>query len=489
MSIQFAGSKSGDDRRRRRLVVHSDETISTGAAIEDGAPGGGVASELVASEAAGPWVPVYEWRIWTYGAMIGLALLGSAFALARPIAFRPELAPLTGHLLQSPRPVLGVLIQTLFLFLSAQLAILIGWYRSQCKLDFRGRYRIWPWAAAGFALAAASSATNAHHLFGLVVARGQLLSWRADVVAWLLPASVLSLPLVLLLDRDVRRSRSSLFTLRAAWVLGLCSACLELCSVDLNGYAWFEPTRTIVPMFGVAVLFLGLWLHARIVAYVCPDPPDAEDVTARAQLVTGWKWIVGWLSRWIPKRSSQDDVEEEPAKSKRGRKKTSEDEDEAVAPKRKRKTPAKRTTRSRTRPKVVEEEADDEPGEEPFDESADNSDTDDSYDSSSRYAESDEESGSNDNRLEEDEEEIEAPPPVKRSNPQPPAASSTRKPLPEPPSSDDDSSESADDDEDGDDAVFRRDSGMTAEQMKGLSKRQKRDLRRQLREQQRNQRR
>ena len=485
MSIPLTGSKSIDDRRRRRLVVSADDSATDVAVMEDGVCAAGVESELVISSAAAPWVPFYESRIWAFGGIIGLLLVGMAFALTRPMAFRAELAPLTQHLLQHPRPVLGVLIQTLFWFLSAELALLIGWYRAQCKLDYRGLYRIWPWAAAAFATAALCSATNAHQLFGHVIAGTGLLSWRPRVVAWLLPVSVAALPFVLLLDRDVRRRRSTLYTLRVAWLFGLVSVLLELFAVDLAGQSWLEPARTIVPMFGTAVLFLGLWLHARVVAYVCPDPPEASEVSAATQVKTLWAWII----RFLPfRRTRASDLEDQAAaKSKRSRKKTSgDDEDEASAPKRKRRAPARRTAKPRSRAKVVEETEEEEQVEE---DQAEDSYSDESHGTSSRYDESASESDSSDNEWEEEDEEEVPPPPPKRSNTSQQAPVQARKPSPPSWQSNDDSSDSSDDDEDGDEAALRRDSGMTSEQMKGLSKRQKRDLRRQLREQQRNQRR
>lgn len=470
MSIQFAGSKSLDDRRRRRLVVNADDQDAEGAIGEEGLSGSGVTSELVASSAAAPWVPVYEWRIWTYAALIGLGLIGAAFALARPMAFRPELAPLTRHLLQGDRPVLAVLIQTTFCFLAAQLAILIGWYRVQCKLDFRGHYRVWPWVTVALVIAAISSATDAHGLLGQIVARSGLLTWRADVISWLLPASLSALPLVVLLDRDVRRSRSSLYTLRATWFLAVVSAWLELFAVDLRTIPWAVSARVILPMFVMATLFVGLWFHARTVAYVCPDPPEVSESTARSQLLAGWRWLIAWF----PRRGVASAAETAEEKPKRSRKKAADEEDEDSAPKRKRRAPAKRTTKPRTRPKAVEVEEEEVEDEE--------QETDESDDSSDGYENSSDETESN-----EWEEEVaeDAPSPShsnRGSNPAPqPAAKKPGNGWEEPEQSDEESEA----DEDADDAILRRDSGMTAEQMKGLSKRQKRELRRQQRTQRR----
>ena len=243
MAIQFVGSKSLDDRRRRRLAVNGDGALAESTPPEEGASR--VESELVMSAAAAPWVPAYEWRIWTYGAMLGLPLIAVSFALARPSAFRPELAPLTKHLLEGSRPVLASVIQTMFWFLCAQLAILISWYRAQCKLDFNGRYRVWPWTAAFCGLAAFCSATNAHVFFGEIVTQGEWLAWRSETVAWLLPTCMAAIPLTVLLDRDVRRGRTTVYTLRTAWFLGLTTAvwnCLHPTSKSSSGIPPFDPS-------------------------------------------------------------------------------------------------------------------------------------------------------------------------------------------------------------------------------------------------------
>ncbi len=485
MSIQFAGSTSSDDRRRRRLVVNADDPGADETMGGEGLSAGGVASELVASAAAAPWVPVYEWRVWTYAALIGLVLSGASFALAMPLAFRPELTPLTQHLLQGERPVLAALIQTTFCFLAAQLAILISWYRAQCKLDFRGYYRVWPWTALVFAIAAFSSATNAHGLLGQILERSGLLSWRANVVVWLLPAAIAALPLVVLVDRDVRRSRSSLFTLRVGWVLALVMACLELFAVELQILPWTAAARVILPMFVIATMFVGLWLHARVVAYICPDPPEAQQTTAFAQLMAGWRWIA---ARAVWRRRAGEATADSEAKPKRGRRKATTEEEDDAAPKRKRKAPVRRAAKPRTRKvaEVEEEEVEDDQESSYADESVDSSDA---YDSDSAATEVE----SN----EWDREEQETAPPVSQSsrsyrdsNSQPSPAlypasktpASTTRDEPE-------QSASESDDDDADDAILRRDTGMSAEQMKGLSKRQKRELRKQARDQQRNQRR
>lgn len=490
MSIQFAGSKSADDRRRRRLVVNADDPGADGTSGAEGLTGSGVSSELVKSAAAAPWVPVSEFRLWMYAVLIGFFISGAAFALATPMSVRPELAPLTKHLLEGDRPALAVFIQTAFCFVCAQLSLLIGWYRAQCKLDYRGLYRVWPWAAAVFGATAICLATNAHGLSGQIVESVHLLQWRPSVVAWLLPLTLAALPLIVLIDRDVRRSRSSLYTLRMAWILLLASASLELCAVDLANQPWAAKARIIVPLFAAATLFVGLWLHARVVAYICPDPPEAGTTSAVAQLMA----VFGWMAaRLVWKRTPK--VVEAEVKPKRGRKKaTADEEEETAAPKRKRKTPAKRVTKPRTR-KVAEPE--EEEVEEEEQESTYADDAAEATGSSYGYDEETEES----NEWEEEEEEPTPPPkPANRSKPEsspvPPPysgaqkfannSSSAKNNWKEPERASNDS----DDDEESDDS--ESDSGESnggPDPLKGLTKRQKRELRRQNKDQQRNPRR
>ena len=501
MAIPSVGSNSLDNRRRRRLAVTGDGAPIEDDLLEGVSTSGRVISELVGSEAAAPWVPAYEWRIWTYGAMLGLLLIAVSFAITHPTAFRPELAPLTKHLLQGDRPVLGAVVQASLWFLCAQLAVLIAWYRIQCKLDFGGRYWVWPWAAVAFGVMAFCSLTNAHGLFGEIISQLQWLSWRGDVLAWLIPAGAAAVPLMFLLDRDVRRGRSTVWTLRTAGLLGLVTGSLELFSPDLLSQSWYPAARLIAPLFAVGTLFLGLWLHARVVAYVCPDPPECDEPKAGSQFLGAARWCLqftshgfSWLGRFFVRRAKTAEIDAAEAKPKRRSRKVAESEE---TPKRKRKPAAKRVTKPRSRVAVVEEE--EEQQEEIEDES---------YEDASDSYESEAEPSSSDYSDEEEwdeadaEEEVEAPP-VRSAKSAPASTASSsasqKKPVAEswqqrpaqqsrvtqqPVVSQNDASDDEEDSEDGD-ASYRLDEGLTPDQLRGLSKRQKRELRQKVKDQQR----
>ncbi len=518
MPIQFAGSSSTGDRRRRRLVVNGDGSDVDSSLLEGEA--GEFESQLVASAAAAPWVPVSELRIWIYASIMGLLLAGLAFVLARPVPFRPGLTPLADHLLGGSRPLLVVVVQSAFLALSTQLGMLISWYRSQCKLDFAGRYRVWPWAVGLFSLAAFCEATNIHQIFGQLIAKRELLSWRSETVAWLLPFCVAGLPIAILLDRDVRNNRSSLLTLRFSGLLWLTAVCLEIYQTEFSSFAWFGLVRQLVPMFASSTLFLGLWLHARIVAYVCPDPPELEERSAGAMVFAAAVWLVGRMPSFWKRTAPPALEEEEDTKPKRRRKKAEEtaDDEEPVPVKRKRKTPAKKatTTRTRTRMKPVEiEEA--EESEEVTEESVEEGSAYEEAESVNEYAEDSsaelmEETASVEEPAEEQDQydqsnwEEEPVEPVNRrasnskSNgngqftqvhqpqqfkvPAPHSKPSQPERQQEPEELPSNQYEGSNEESD-EDRQFQLDSGMSPDQMKGLSKRQKRELKKQLRDQQR----
>lgn len=355
MAVQFAGSGSTGDRRRRRIVVSGEGADIDPSLVGEGAD---IESQLVASAAAGPWVPVSEFRIWIYAALIGVVLGLLSYAVIQPRAYRAEVRPLTDLLFNRSQPLVMVVTQVLFLGLSALLGHLIGWYRSRGKLDFAGRYRFWPWASALFGLSAFCLATGFHRAFGQMIDNLNVIHWRPATVGWLLPTAVVGLPIVLFLDRDIRHCRSCLWTIRTSIALWIGEALLEIYRPELRTQSWFALSHTLIPVFASATLFLGLWLHARIVAYVCPDPPELDERTAWSQLMAAGGWLLGAVAFW---RKTKE-VEADEVAPKRRRKKA--DTEEATT-KRKRKAPAKKSTsRSRTRTKPVEEDVVEEQAEE-----------------------------------------------------------------------------------------------------------------------------
>lgn len=517
MAVQFAGSGSTGSRRRRRIVVNGENAgIDTN--YLDGEVGE-IESQLVASAAAGPWVPESELRIWIYSTLLALFVGGISFLLVAPINIPSYLKPLADSFLSGSRPSLLISTEVTLLFLSTQLGFLIAWYRARCKLDFTGRYRVWPWAICFFGLATICRATELHRVVGIMIESTQVLPWRGNIVGWLLPFCVAGLPLTLLLDRDVRNGRSSLWTLRVSGAMWLAAACLEIFQPELQPNAWYAPTLVLLPLFASTTLFVGLWHHARVVAYVCPDPPVLNERSAVSVLVGAIGLTLGTIVFW--KRGETVSEEEEDSKPKRRRKKTEpESEAEEGTAKKKRKPAAKKpATRSKARTKPaeeVEETQEEEVAAEPTEE-VEESSSEEVNETSSGYEESVEETPAEEEapaEIEEtqaewqEEEDVYTSSGRNRSNnkskgrdnqvhqshgssaPSPHMTKASRsweeEEVEQPEASYENYDESQASDEDGDD---QNDGGLTADQMKGLSKRQKRELKKQLRDQERSRRR
>lgn len=479
MAVQFAGSSSTGSRRRRRLVVNGDDPGVDARMLEG--DGGEIASQLIASEAAAPWVPVTELRIGIYTALVAVMTAVLAVPVFYDLPLPTALKPIKDLFLTRTSPKLIDAANVMFLLLATQLALLIGWYRSRGKLDFGGRYRVWPWAVALFAIVTLGWATDLHRAIGQIAEQGHWFNWRNLSLGWLVPLAIAALPIAFFLDRDLRNSNASLWLFRSSSLLWLAAAALELFQPELHSQVWFEPSFLLLPLFASATLFLSLWHQARIVAYVCPDPPELSGQSLWSRLSASLKRVAGMLMFW--KRAESTDEE----KPKRRRKKA--EGEEAVA-KRKRKAPARRkTTRTKTRVDSVEEEE------------AENADADEVAEEESEEVE---ESTTESSWTDAEEENIEEVEESRNSRSRSGASSASDRvnyvdkthgsSVPAPHSrrqssawEEEDQAEDAsvESDESGEESDDDRQFSNSTDQMRGLSKRQRRELRKQIRDQER----
>lgn len=465
------------ERRRRRLAVNGDGTGADSADIgEEKFLPDCVPAELCA---ASPWIPRSVWKLWTLSGLLFTGLIAVGFMVFRTPVFRPELAPALNPLFLGEQPRMIVYLETIFWTLSGQLALLVGWHRAHSRLDFRGRYRIWPWAAAVMFFCGYCAATNLHVGLGTVVFQLKLIELSGPKTGWLLPAVCLTLPIWLLIDRDLRRSRTSVFLFRTAVVCLLSGA-----AVGMAGSAWIDEsqahvTATVCGLFGPAVLMLSLWVQGWYVAYVTPDPPVSTPfkfprISLRIfNVFRLFSWLWGLMTSLFRRKAA--------APAPRRRKKA----EEAGPTKRKRKT--KRAAKPRTK-KVVEEELEEEDEQEEVAEE----------ESEEELEDESAEAGEEEESYEEEEEEYEESPLSRVTNasvPKPNFASNNSRPQenrPAPQPTQNKWNAASAQEEDDDDAVdedgkMYRVDGPPAEMLKGLSKRQKRAMQQQWREQQRSQ--
>lgn len=459
-----------DERRRRRLAVNGDGTGTDAADVgEEKSLPDCVPAELCA---ASPWIPRSLWKLWTLSGLLLAGLIAVGVMVFRTPTFRPELTPALAPLFLGEQPRLIVYLETIFWTLSGQLALLVGWHRAHSRLDFRGRYRIWPWAAATMFFCGFCAATNLHAGLGTVIYQLKLMELSGPKPGWLLPALCLTLPIWMLIDRDLRRSLASVILFRTAL------ACLLSGAVaGMAGPAWIDDAgagmiETICGLIGPAVLMLSLWVQGWYVAYVTPDPPTPipfrfPRIGFRVFNIFGW--LLGLIASLFRRKTA--------APAPRRRKKA----EDAGPTKRKRKT--KRTAKPRTR-KAAEEESE-------TDEESAEDESEEEFEDESADAGEEESDGDG-------EEEYEETPPARVTAPmaaRPNNVPNTSRPQdnrPAVPQANKWSAASSNNDDEDDDAVdedgkMYRVDGPPAEMLKGLSKRQKRAVQQQWREQQRSQ--
>lgn len=291
MSASFAGSKHVDERRRRRLASDAGD-----------APDEPDVSHFLAPQpseraAADPHVPLRfplrklisrkAWKHWLLG-VGALATGGALLWIAARSAAGGETAG--RHFLRMFDPVHGRVLpvyQSVLLAIGGQLALLIGWTRSRSQEDFHGRYRMWAWCAAGCFAAAGTILTDAHLAFGETVATLWKLSHpQAPLFAWLVPVCISGLIVFRGVRAEMAENRGGSALLHLAAICGLIAAADRLgwltAGVERLQAESLAPLVDIIthPLFAngtlsAAAVFLltAMLLHARHVIHVSPEPP------------------------------------------------------------------------------------------------------------------------------------------------------------------------------------------------------------------------
>ncbi len=493
--MSLTGTRSPDDRRRRRLAVAGD-----GAESDDLDTGGvGILREKLGDvPSASPWLPRQRWQRISLATLFWVGIAGVILTLLRPLPPHPQIAPAVDHLTNGTRPILSIYVDIFLWTLAGQFAAIVGWYRSHSQLDFQGRYRVWAWAAVVLMAWGFFAGTSLHTAVAAVV--GPQLRWpiwRAETVVWLVPALFAGGSVWWLADRDMQRNPAGVWSIRSAGLILFVTGVGELFARDWATAHWLPTAMTVSHLVGVGLLVTGLWLQAWYVAYISADPPEArEPIPWRSYVGTmlGWFGFVRALGYLWPFRRREAVDAAKPKRRSAKKKEDEEDAEDDAAPKRRRRTAAKtkRPAKPRTRVKPEPEEDVDDSGYE--DESA----TEDAWEEVD-----DAEAETQEDWTEEYEEEEPPAPPTRtparstpavspptyssagtKSAPPAPASKSVTVPRPQPVPQDE-----PDDEGDDDGSQYRVDDGESgSDALKGLSKRQRRELRKQMKDKERQQR-
>lgn len=272
----FAGSQHSDERRRRRLAVEQDGAQSESFKTTREASKGLDAISLV-ELAIQALIPRSIWPHIGVALVLAMLAFGSHAALdALPQNHIVDISQLRQVVDESQHVMSG-----LCLFVTMQICVVIRQVRGRSRNDFDGRYRLWNWVVVASGLFCAAVFLNLHHVAGGIVAA--LLN-RPDLVTssitWQVPVLTIGGLLLLELGREMREHRP---TCALLYLSCLCYLVPLLASIKLfaGSLAMLPPLVAGMPIemlaFSAAniLLFTTMSLHARYVVHINPEPPTS----------------------------------------------------------------------------------------------------------------------------------------------------------------------------------------------------------------------
>ncbi|WP_166830084.1 hypothetical protein [Thalassoroseus pseudoceratinae] len=288
MSTRFAGSRSLDDRRRRRLATEAVDEVKPKSRrtrrSKTQSPPVEEPQLQITHFPLRKLISPRRWKIWSV-VLVVLAVI--AATLWGAVEFGPSATnygPRVVRLVHLQSGRLPILLCAACLILAAQVSGLIYWIRSRSPKDFSGSFRVWMWASTSLFVLGCVAISEVHLVWSQIVCR----LWAArfphrETWCWLVPMAVFTVPIAVRLLRDMRASRtSSLFLLLAG------ASCFASIGWKLDLWTWPIAVEARILAEAVALVMIGWAIlgatlhHARHVLHVSTDPPEVL-LKARAE--------------------------------------------------------------------------------------------------------------------------------------------------------------------------------------------------------------
>jgi len=314
MPSGFAGSRTLDERRRRRLAQESNEV----SAMPVSRPRHKDEPDNTAEEVKSTERP----QRWNESVIPRSALVTVLFLFCGLILW-------SGILWLGQEPVLHDLglgtslglaagrtltfFSTISLFLSAQFCFVIYWRRSRSRKDFSGRYRLWSWASAFWGLTCFASATGCHFpLAKIAFEQWPSECWRPETLYWLGPYGALFIATHRLLAREMRQCRTSRFLWNVTLLVASVAATLQLGLEMMIDASIRDFVIVAVSTAWQGLAAASLLIHARFVTHVTNE--FDQSTPSRLQQAVGWtKTRASALKEYL--RAEEESEEEGEAKA------------------------------------------------------------------------------------------------------------------------------------------------------------------------------
>lgn len=163
---------------------------------------------------------------------------------------------------------------TVALLAAGQLAFITLWYRSRSRKDFSGSYKLWFWVAVSWLVLCAFRATGSHwSLADAVLKQRELTVWNARLLLWLAPATISVVALYRLLLREMRDCDVSRWLLRLSAVAALAAGTSLLFGSMALPTRWGTLAQAGTASLWHVLLALSMLFHTRYVVHFSNEPP------------------------------------------------------------------------------------------------------------------------------------------------------------------------------------------------------------------------
>ena len=364
MSIRFAGSRCVDERRRRRLAQEADGLPVDGdarSASRDASAGidDENTDELSRRRGDAPADSLISPRLWKHVSLC--VFLACVWGVILYFGERTDrLASGMRHIVGLEAGKLAKFFSTVMLLAAGQLSFISLWYRSRSRKDFKGSYKVWLWSALGWLTLCACRATGVHWNLADAVIQGHHLEiWSIQTMVWMVPAAVIVSALYRLLLREMRDCAASRWLMRLSVVAAIASAVSVIVEPFVADAQLALLVRVGTTTLWHLLLAQAMLLHARYVIHFNNEPPSSP--------LRSWKLRLPKIRhpKRKPKAPKAKQEKNEKPKSKPALKKTTAARKTSAKPSKrkttKRKAHPKPELVDKPTPEAIEPELEDEP--------------------------------------------------------------------------------------------------------------------------------
>ncbi|MEZ6062177.1 MAG: hypothetical protein R3C19_17700 [Planctomycetaceae bacterium] len=269
----FTGLQQQASRRRRRLATDDLELLAEfGTEIHADDDSDEPAEPEFCAVRSDELLPRMVFRkLWKQSLLVAAVVLLGMIAVALDQSFAANFVATAEA---TPRLQDG--LAGIYLLVSGQLALLIGWIRSRSAVDFNGRYRWWKWLSALLIVSGIVWLTNSQHTLPVLVAElarpliGGVTAARGTLV--IVPMLALGSLVIVRIVPDMSRCRTS----QALFCLGLLLLTARFALKSSAAGLTISPSElTTVLLSAATCLVAAMLLHSRYVLFVSNDPPVA----------------------------------------------------------------------------------------------------------------------------------------------------------------------------------------------------------------------